>query len=51
MHTGRALGVVGFTYPEEVTMALLSRRRGGNVWPDDDRSATSSARQVLVFAN
>jgi Matrixin len=41
----------GFTYPEEVTMALIFQRRGGNVWPDNDRTATSGAAQVLVFAN
>jgi hypothetical protein len=41
----------GFTYPEVVIMTLMSWRRGGNVWPDNDRTATSSATEVLVFAN
>jgi hypothetical protein len=41
----------GFTEPEVVTMALISQRRGGNVWPDNDRTATSSATHVLVFVN
>jgi hypothetical protein len=40
-----------FNEREVLTMLLMAQRRGGNVWPDNDRTATSSATEVLVFVN
>lgn len=38
--------------PREVlTMRLISQRRGGNTWPDNDRTAATSARRQRVFVN
>jgi hypothetical protein len=41
----------GFTDPEVVTMALMYQRHAGNVWPDDDRTATSGTTRVRVFVD
>jgi hypothetical protein len=41
----------GFTDREVLTMSLVSQRRGGNVWPDDDRQAASSARRTREFVD
>jgi hypothetical protein len=41
----------GFTDREVLTMSLVYQRRGGNLWPDNDRQASSSARRVRVFVD
>ena len=41
----------GFTAREVLTMSLVQQRRGGNAWPDNDRTATSSARRVRLFVD
>jgi hypothetical protein len=40
-----------FTEPEMVTMALMSQRRAGNAWPDNDRTAKASGRQMIVIVD
>lgn len=40
-----------FTEPEVLTMALMSQRRAGNAWPDNDRAARASGRQMIVIVD
>jgi hypothetical protein len=40
-----------FTDPEVLTMALMSQRRAGNAWPDNDRTAKASGRQMIVIVD
>ncbi len=41
----------GFTDREVLTMSLVTQRRGGNAWPDNDRQATSTALRIRVFVD
>jgi hypothetical protein len=41
----------GFTDRETLTMRLVYLRRGGNTWSDNDRTATTSGKQVRVFVD
>ena len=41
----------GFTEREILTMSLISLRRGGNVWPDNDRMAATSGTRVRLFVD
>jgi hypothetical protein len=41
----------GFTERETLTMSLVSLRRGGNTWPDNDRAAATSGTRVRVFVD
>jgi hypothetical protein len=42
----------GFTERETLTMSLIYLRRGGNAWPDNDRTAaTGSGTRVRVFVD
>ena len=41
----------GFSDREVLTMNLIYLRRGGNTWPDNDRTAASNARHRRVFVN
>jgi hypothetical protein len=41
----------GFTDREALTMSLISQRRGGNAWPDNDRAAATTGRRVRVFVD
>lgn len=40
-----------FTDREVLLMGLIDRRRGGNVWPDNDRTAKASGNRVRVFVD
>ncbi len=40
-----------FSDREITVMSLMMHRRGGNAWPDNDRSATSSGVQRHVILN
>jgi hypothetical protein len=40
---------LSFTEREAAVMALIATRRGGNVWPDNDRAAAASSRVVREF--
>lgn len=33
------------------SMALMSQRRAGNAWPDNDRTARASGRQMIVIVD
>jgi hypothetical protein len=41
----------GFTARETLTMGLISLRRGGNIWPDNDRTAATSATREREFVD
>ena len=41
----------GFTERETLTMSLIYLRRGGNTWPDNDRTAATSGTRVRVFVD
>jgi len=41
----------GFSDREVLTMGLIYLRRGGNTWPDNDRTAASNERRLRVFVN
>lgn len=47
----RASDEHGFSERESLTMSLVHLRRGGNTWPDNDRTAATSARRRRVFVN
>ncbi len=41
----------GFTERETLTMSLIYLRRGGNTWPDNDRTAATSEMRLRVFVD
>jgi len=41
----------GFTDRETLAMSLLLLRRGGNAWPDNDRTATASGTHFRLFVD
>jgi hypothetical protein len=41
----------GFTEREILTMGLICLRRGGNTWPDNDRTAATSGTHLRVFVD
>jgi hypothetical protein len=41
--------MLSFGEREAAVMALIATRRGGNVWPDNDRAAAASSRIVREF--
>ena len=41
----------GFTARETLTMGLIYLRRGGNIWPDNDRTAATSGTRERVFVD
>jgi hypothetical protein len=44
-------GQHGFSEREMLTMSLIHLRRGGNSWPDNDRSAATNAVRVRIFVD
>ena len=41
----------GFSPREALVMRLLHLRRGGNAWPDNDRTLTAEANEIREFVD